>query len=245
MDAFVAGLDSLGIDYRIGVLTMDQSAFVGDIVTSATTDAATVLSDQVAGLGIMGSGTERGMQMLYNCSQSGADCSADAGFRRDDALFDGIIITDEPDQSALSPENYVEYFQALESTPDLFRIDAIAGAVPVPSCGTCASAGFGYDEAAALTSGTFLDVCGDWNDSLALLGTSAAPPSAWRFPLTATPLVDTIEVRVDGALADPKTWTYVEQSGAGGVPAIEFDRPALPPPGASIEVRYDQATVCE
>lgn len=245
VDAFVGSLNAVGIDYRIGVLTTDMSAFVGDVVTNTTVDGAAVLSDQVDALGTQGSGTERGLEMLYDCTHSGSDCSAAAGFLRDDALFEGIIVSDEPDQSALAPDDYVDYFRTLKSDSDLFRVDAIAGEFPTVGCATGASPGYGYVDAVELTGGTFLSVCGDWNESLSLLGTSAMRSSAWRFPLTAAPFVDTLEVSVDGAPADPKTWTYVEQSGADAVPAIEFDRFTLPPPGALVEVRYDEPVTCE
>src|SRR4029079_8739665 len=162
-------------------------------VTNATPDGATILSDQVAALGVYGNGTERGMQMLYNCAQPGVGCSGAAGFLRDDALFEGIIVSDEPDQSALTPADYVDYFRTLKSDSDLFRIDAISGHVTTAACTTCASHVFGYDEAVALTGGTFLDVCDDWNESLSLLGTSAMRSAAWRFRLTSIPLVDTLE----------------------------------------------------
>jgi len=241
MGAFVDGLEAGGVDYRIGVVTTDASEFVGDVFTNTTPDGATVLSDQVAALGVAGNGTERGLQMLYACVD-GSDCSEASGFLRPDALFNGIVVTDEPDQSAQAPKSYVNALWKLKSDPTLVRIDAIAGEVPVPTCGTCASAGFGYDEAASLTDGHFLNVCGDWGENLLLIATSA---TVSRFALSKTPDVDTIEVLVDGLPAAVGSWTYVDFDEGIWVNAIEFALGSDPAPGADIQVRYDVAAECE
>jgi hypothetical protein len=241
MDAFLEALSAAGADYRIGVLTTDAATFAGEVVTGATPDGGTVLDEQVLALGVGGSGTERGLQMLYDCLQPGSDCSEDAGFLRPEALLQGIIVSDEPDQSALAPDDYVDQFWALKSDPGLVRIDAIAGDVPgPPDCASSSSPGFGYDVAQELTGGTFLSVCGDWEENLSLLGSSALVS---RYPLSEAPTLDTIEVFVDGIPAESGTWTYVDWSGAEWINAIEFQ--ALPAFGAAIEVRYDVVVVCD
>jgi hypothetical protein len=237
IDSFVDSLVATGIDYRIGVITSDASSFAGDVVTNATTDPATVLADQIAKLGTGGAGTTRSLQMLYECVEPGGDCSPVAGFLRDHALLDAIIVADDPDESDLTPEAYVDYLLTLKSDPDLVRVDAIAGHIPTITCSTCSSPGFGYDQAVDLTGGAFVDICGDWDDNLAYLGTSVIFRASWRLELSETPQVDTIEVFVDGVLAAPGTWTYV-------VNAIQFDLDALPPPTSKIEVRYTVATAC-
>jgi hypothetical protein len=235
--SFVDALAASGVDYRIGVITSDTSKFEDEVVTNGTPDPVTVLADQIAGLGTGGAGTTRSLQMLYDCVQPGSDCSEKEGFLRPDALLDAIVVADDPDESALTPEAYVDYLWTLKSDPALVRIDAVAGAIPIQTCGTCSSPGFGYDEAVELTDGTYLDICGDWDDNLALLGSSAVSPASSRFELSETPDVDTIEVFVDGAPIAPGNWTYVGN-------AIQFDLAALPPPGAKIEVRYTVAPKC-
>ena len=237
--SFVDALAASGVDYKIGVITSDTSSLEYDVVTSSTTNPTAVLADQIANIGTGGAGTTPSIQMLYNCVQPGGDCSAAAGFLRDDALLDAIVVSDDPDQSALTPEGYVEYLWTLKSDPDLVRIDAIAGSIPTVTCGTCSSPGFGFDAAVEVSGGMYLDICGDWDDNLALLGSSELSPAYWRFPLSETPIVDTIEVFVDGAPvpAVPGTWAYVDN-------AIEFDHAAMPPPGTSVEVRYTVADTC-
>ena len=235
--AFVGPLAATGVDYRIGVITSDTSTFADDVVTSLTKDPVAALADQIAGLGTGGAETTRSLQMLYDCVAPGGDCSEDAGFLRPGALLDAIVVGDDPDESALTPEAYVDSLWTLKSDPVLVRFDVIAGAIPVPTCGTCSSAGFGYDQAVELTDGAYLDICGDWNDHLAFLGSSALSLATGRLELSETPAVDTIEVFVDGAPIASGNWSYV-------VNAIEFDLESLPPPGAKIEVRYAVLADC-
>ena len=199
ISAFVDPLAASGLDYRIGVITSDTATFADDVVTNLTTDPATVLADQIAGLGTGGAGTTRALQMLYECVQPGSDCSEKAGFLRPEASLGAIVVADDPDESTLTPEAYVEYLWTLKSDPELVRFDVIAGAIPVPTCGTCASAGFGYDEAVELTEGAYLDICGDWDKALTFLADLALSRASWRLELSETPVIDTIEVLVDGA----------------------------------------------
>ena len=237
--AFVEALDDAAADYRIGVITTDTSGLRGSVVTPG--DPLAMLADQVeAGTG--GSGTTRGLQMLYNCVLN--DCSESAGFLRDDALFAAIIVSDGPDTSALTPEAYVEYFWTLKDDPDLVRVNLFAGAFPVPTCSTCDSTGFGYDEAVELSGGVYHDICTkDWDVALrSLAESSLGEPGS--FALSADPAVDTIVVDVDGV--EWKTgWTYTGHVADGGTNEVVFDLETLPPVGVDIEVRYTIAAVCE
>jgi hypothetical protein len=240
---FIYKLQSSSADYQIGVITTDQNGFRGEVITPDTLNAVEKFTDQaVAGTG--GSGTERALQMLYNCVQPGGDCSEDAGFMRDDALFAGIIVSDEPDQSALSPEGYVEYFWTLKDDPDLIKIHAIAGNIPVPTCGSCASAGFGYDEAVEATEGTFLDVCtDDWGASLSALAESSIQDLS-LFKLSQDPVEDTIEVFVDDAQRY-NGWWYTGHEEDLGNNAVRFQDEYIPEGGSEVRIEYVVRQTCE
>ena len=233
---FIYKLQTSNADYKIGVITTDQNGFRGEVITPDTLNAVEKFTDQaVAGTG--GSGTERALQMLYNCVQPGGDCSHDADFMREDALFAGIIVSDEPDQSALTPEGYVEYFWTLKDDPDLIKIHAIAGAIPVPTCGTCASAGFGYDEAVELTEGTFLDVCADdWGASLSALAESSIQDLS-LFKLSQDPVEDTIKVYVDNAQRY-NGWWYTGHEEDLGNNAVKFQDEYIPEGGSEVRIEY-------
>ena len=243
IDAFVAGLEANMVDYQIGLITTDQGSFDGSVVTDAI--GAQFLDDQIAALGTDGSGTQRALQMLYNCVQAGADCSEASGFLRDDALFAGIIVSDQPDQSALNPEAYVDYFTTLKGgAADHVRIHAFAGLNPV-SCSTCDSPGFGYDQAVELSGGTYLDICiDDWNWALTGLAEQSVGAYQPVMILEAVPVVESIVVKVDRVVAE-SGWVYTGHPMDGGTNEIRFDPDSLPLPGARIEVDYTVAPACE
>lgn len=241
---FIYKLQSSNADYQIGVVTTDQSDFQGEVITPDTLNAVEKFTDQaVAGTG--GSGTERALQMLYNCVLTGGDCSENAGFMRDDALFAGIIVSDEPDQSALSPEGYVEYFWTLKDDPDLIKIHAIAGSVPgPPTCSTCASPGFGYDEAVEASEGTFLDVCADdWGASLSALAESSIQDLS-LFKLSQDPVEQSIEVYVDDARRYTGWWYtgHIEDLGNN---AVKFQDEYIPEGGAEVRIEYVVRQDCD
>ncbi len=157
---------------------------------------------------------------------------------RDDALFAGIIVSDEPDQSALSPESYVDYFKTLKEDEDLVKIHAIAGVVPgPPSCGTCSSPGYGYDQAQELTEGTFLDVCADdWGASLSVLAAGSITDLS-QFKLSQDPVEDTIEVFVDNA-QQMNGWWYTGHEDDLGNNAVKFQDEYVPDGGSEVRIQY-------
>jgi hypothetical protein len=241
--AFVDGLEARMVDYRIGVITTDQGSFQGPVVTDAI--GARSLDEEIEAIGTDGSGTQRALQMLYNCVQSTGDCSEASGFLRDDALFAGIIVSDNPDQSALTPEAYVDYFATLKGAADHVRIHAIAGAVPVQTCLACASAGFGYDWAVELTLGQYVDICTtDWDGALTTLAEQSLGAYQPLMILEALPVVESIVVEVDRVVTK-SGWIYTGYPLAGGTNEIQFDPESLPVPGSRIDVRYSVAPVCE
>jgi len=240
--AFVAELDDAAVDYRIAVITNDNASFRGDVVTPG--DPLALLTDHVdAGTEGTKSGAELALQMLYDCVQPGGDCSHDAGFMRNDALFVGIIISDGPDQSAMSPEDYTDYFWTLKDDPDLVRIHALAGAIPVVTCSTCSSPGYAYQEAQELTGGVYLDICtDDWDEALSTLADQSSPQTGRTVELSEDPVVETIQVSVDGVLW-MIGWSYTGHVADGGTNEIEFDDPL--PILSVVEVSYTLTAACE
>ena len=251
-EEYLALIDTIGtfvdsiaatVDYRIGVITIETSKFEDDVITNGTADGAGALTEQVTNIGLGGAIEGRAFEMLYDCLQPGSDCSEDAGFLRADAMLDVIVVSDGIEESELAPKEYVDYLWTLKSDPRLVRVNALAGSVPKPTCFTCYTSGLGYDDGVALTEGMFLDICGDWTDNVTSLGAQAISTVSWRFPLTETPDVGTIEVFVDGKVVDDGAWAYVGWAG-DWVNVIEFDLGALPPGGAEIEVRYAVLADC-
>jgi hypothetical protein len=235
--SFVSSLDTLGVDYRIGVITTQDATLRGEVVTPATANAASVLAQQVEPDDTIGA--SRGLQMLDACVLGG-ECDS---FVRTNALLAGIVVSDRSDASALTPESYVERLVALKGTSGLARIHAIAGVLPSPSCSTCDSASFGLDEAQELTGGTFLDICtSDWAEGLAILAAQSVSEVA-SFPLESDPVVDTIVVRVDGT--EWGGWTYTGRVDDGGTNEVRFDGVPVPPGGSAVDISYVVAGNCD
>lgn len=79
----------------------------------------------------------------------------------------------------------------------------------------------------------------DWSDGIYEISRQAAP-LAWEFPLTETPVVDTLVVRVelpDGAVHEPEddAWTYLPDANS-----IAFVNEIVPPM-AELVVQYEIA----
>lgn len=234
---FMFGLSLTDADFRIAVITTDSPSFRGEIITPDTLNPVTKFTDQaVAGTG--GSGTERGLQMLYECVQPGGDCSPEAtgGFMRDDALFAAIFVSDEPDQSSLAASSYVNYLWTLKDDPDLVRLHAIAGDVPTSACSS-AQAGFNYDSAVDLTGGNFLSICAsDWGSHMSVLAEGSVSDLS-QFKLSETPVEDTIEVFVDSK-AIAQGWFYTGTEDEGGSNAVKFQDEYIPEGGSEVRIEY-------
>jgi hypothetical protein len=80
------------------------------------------------------------------------------------------------------------------------------------------------------TEGVFLSVCDPWTDNVELLAEASA--WQWRLDLSATPVVETIQLWVDG---DERSegWHYDPE-----LEAVLFDT-GFPKPGRSVVVGYE------
>jgi hypothetical protein len=104
--------------------------------------------------------------------------------------------------------------------------------------GSCAQPYTGFSEAVAATGGAMVSLCTDaWPTELARLADTMAetpgePVLTGPYRLSASPVVSTLEVRIDGSrVTSGWAWSPIE----GGV---EFEANAAPASGAAIEVRY-------
>jgi hypothetical protein len=240
-NAFIDTLVELDGDYQLGVITTDNPDFRGDIITSVTPDPADEFTTQALA-GTSGSGDEKGLEMAWQSTQSGADAGPGGEFLRDGAMLAIVILTDEPDSSSSSgrsPADYVDYWVGIkDDDADLVRVHAIAGEVPTPSCGT-ASAGTGYDEAVALSGGEFVSICAtDWGASLEAVALGSVTIND-SFALTQLPVPQTIEVAVDG-ISSSVGWEY-----DAGTNSVVFESDFIPPGGSTVEIQYELMPDCE
>ena len=128
-------------------------------------------------------------------------------------------------------------------TDDAVRIHGVGGDPP-SGCRSAAAAPK-VAEAVALTGGRFVSICqsGETIVQSVAKGVLAPEPGVidGRLPLPDRPVVETIEVRVDGAAIASDAWTWESR---GRVVVLEPD--ARPRTGSTVEAHYAVApNTCE
>ncbi|MDP2316256.1 MAG: choice-of-anchor D domain-containing protein [Pseudomonadota bacterium] len=233
---FAAGLVELEVDYQLAVITTDNPAFRGEIITADTSDMEAEFIAQTA-VGTGGSGDEKPTEMAYQATESGGDAGPGSDFLRDDSMLALIFVSDEPDSSPSAWADYLAHFESLKDDADDLIIHAISGDYP-SGCGDASYTNTVYELTVA-TAGLYLSVCAtDWASHLeALVDASAADLSS--FELSEWPVPETIIVRVDG-IATTVGWSYIE-----GDRSVNFDEAHVPEGGSTIEVEYALFGDCE
>jgi len=168
---------------------------------------------------------------------------ANAGFLTPGHVLSVMIVSDRPD---LSPGTVDEYLDALRAVKG-FRQTRLLGFVAIvgDARGGCSGAGgeaqpgLRYIEAARRTRGIFQSVCtADWSRALEDLST-AAFGFKWFARLSAPPVISTLEVyddleRVPGTSpTGTVNWTYDD---AGF--RVAFSPFSTPEPGSQVEIDY-------
>jgi hypothetical protein len=218
---FFSLLEVIGDQYHIGVIStdMDDPAKSGNLreanghrwIDSATEDPFREF-EQMAGLGIEGSGNEKGILATYTALETLVDTD-NQGFYRDDAALMVVVLSDEPDytdDAELRLSDFRDWFGGLKGPtpePGWLSFNAIIG--PPGGCdgpaGT-AEEGDGYLQMAEYTGGVLHAICespyGPAFDQMV-----GAIPSE-EFYLTDVP--DPPSIRVSAALPDGTT-TYLKE----------------------------------
>jgi hypothetical protein len=247
---FIDVLNQKGIDYHIGVTTMDVSAsgargaLLGTVkvIDSRTPNLKNQFLANV-NMGETGSDLERGIDGLRRALTAPLIDGANTGFLRTDAVLAIVFVTNEDDKSSGS---IAEVIAALDAIKPPFPYGArgwIANLIGVLDVGTDCSTSASYTEPGdrylALvdrSGGTGASICSN-NMSQALANVRqriAEMMSEYR--LGREPIVSTLQVAVNGQLLpnDPVNgWTYV----ADGY-IIRFNGTAVPPAGSDIRIAY-------
>jgi len=231
--SFVQIVEALDVDYRLGVTSTDPAtcaALSGStpIVTPTTPDPTSTFASNVD-LGTSGAGIEEGLI----CGQMALDNPANDQFLRDIAGLRVMFVSDENDFSPGDVATYVQYYQSLKDRPEDAILSDISGGIGGCSGpGGLAYTGARYVAASVATGGISASICdANWVatlSSLAWLSASVAD----TFELSEPPVVDSIEVRINGANIYVG-WTYDT-----ALQAIRFDASHVPENGDEIEVEY-------
>lgn len=250
---FVEGLNATGLDYHIGVTTMDMSssgARGGLIAQNGTPKFLTKDTPNLIGLlagrlraGENGSPVERGREATMaalHASSSGVN----GAFLRENSLLNVIFLSNEEDQSATTTD-YIAALDALK--PKLPFGDRgwqahFMGVMPNdPSCQTSewgfSSPGTRYIDLATASGGTSESIC-DANFLRALTNVRARVLElVTEYPLDRKPVEKSIKVFVNGSEVpndETNGWTY-----RVSVNSIRFHGSSIPRAGARIKVTFD------
>jgi hypothetical protein len=233
---FASGLTSLDLDYQMAIITTDNPAFRGDIMTPETSDLEDEFIAQAA-CGTGGSGNEMPSEMAYQSTQDSGDAGKDGDFLRDDSMLSMIFVSDEPDSSPSAWADYLSWFEGLKDDSDNLVVHAISGDWPT-GCADASATNNVYEMTVA-TGGLYLSVCAtDWSSHLeALVQGSAQDLSS--FDLTQWPVPETIQVRIDG-INTTTGWSWNEADNS-----VDFEESSIPEGGATIEIEYALMGDCE
>ncbi len=238
--AFLDVVDSLELDYRIGVVTADlddDGELQGDVpwVTPSTSDAEDVFADNVL-VGQLGSGSEQGFDSVRRALIDGHA----GGFLRDEAQLRVISVSDEDDQSVALADvaAYVAELQALKVSPAHVVHSDISGQLAGCVSSTAnADAAPRYVEATEETRGLSTSICAaGWVQTLTDLAW-LADSYADTFELSQPAHAASVEAFVDG----------VPVSGFGfdeALDAVVFDPAAVPPDGSLVRFEYAVVQPC-
>ena len=258
-----------GLDYHIGITVLDDWAnqppigqlfgpthFI-DVNTPDPVDA--FIGNMVMGDDGMGA-CEVGLEATYRALTEPLLSTANAGFYREDALLNVVIVSDEVDGSvtgcdAIDYMGFIPWFTGLKpnGVDDVF-FAAIVGDQP-NGCSSAwgdADPGRGYYEvytALGDDHALYYSICEqDWSDVMTDLGVRAAGLRT-SFMLQEVPLYGTIEAYMDrdgegtawGEEPIPQDPTFSEDfafafDAAGN--SLVFSTASLPPPGSTLRVTY-------
>jgi len=236
---FITRLNDIAPDWHIMVVTEDDGCSSSGVLTPELPDYVERFAAATPGGEGGGIYTEAGLIVTTNALEQLGAGECNQGFRRDDAYFHAIMVSDEPEQSPEPWYTYVERMTQIIGDARKMRISAVAGPVPT-GCHTdenTASPGQGYYEASIATDGEFLALCDDWAEHVDALVQASVSRST--FELTRTPVPSTIRVwknreeQVSG-------WTY-----DGSVNAVIFGTAYEPIGGDTVQIEYDEPTVCD
>jgi hypothetical protein len=186
-----------------------------------------------------GAGTEAGLDRLMIAQEptnTGIGQCNEGVFRPGHRRF-LVPISDSPDKSEFTSRHYAETWRPPGDPDPLFpRLHAIVG--PYPDGCPTAQVGSGYLYVASHTLGAWHPICDDaWGGEL--IAPSFGPVGYATFPLTRTPVAESVELWLHGSVP-AGGWNYGKESNSVYVQ----DRIA-PPYGTELEIRYAVQPDCE
>ena len=231
--AFAAPLAAAELPFRMAVTTTSATGeLLGGVIDQDSADITASFTSAVSSAGVTGNRAEAG----FDAALLGADPAND--FARAEADLEVVIYADEDDQSSIDSADFVESLGEARDGGRSIVVSAVVGDPPngCASATGAADAGDRYLEAQALTGGARESICASDTDGVLERLAHAVLGLRTEFTLSALPLLDSMEVTIDGVVIprrDVDGWRY-----DGGDNSIIFDGWAIPRPGASIMAFY-------
>jgi hypothetical protein len=258
--SMIASLNSMGLDYHIGVTTSDMSSngsggyFIGSgtannptYITPQTPNGLQLLQNRVKA-GENGSDYERGIESVKSAIENAIDPvvnNPDKGFWRDDAILSIIFLSDEEDQSTLvSVAEFKTFMDKLKrpfSTGQRSWIANFLGVMTLTSgCSagpfSYPSVGLRYMELVDYTGGVKESICTGSLQSAVQNVKVKIIDSLKDFHLPRPAVVSTIKVYKEGVLmvqSNVNGWEYIPE---GSI--IRFHGTAVPASNERVHVDY-------
>lgn len=256
-DIFINTFVNLGLDYQIGITTTDDSGSgdsgkllgAGVISEANSGSIAQVKTDFLDTIAIAndGLGGEAGFGATKLALSEPLISTANAGFIREEATLQVIVVSDEPEQSTLTPTQYATWLDGVKSSPDDSAFSAVV-ADRTQGCvlnfsGSNAEPAPKYHDAIDATGGAWIDICkNDFAQMMTYLSYQAAGIIG-TWPLQDVPVNQShITVTIDGqdiGFSAINGWSYDASTNS-----VEFHGTAIPGPGTEIIIEYPVAGTC-
>lgn len=228
-------------DFHMGFITTSdhqwQSSGIGWIDQNHP-DPVGWSSSTIGNIGVYGSGVERGIEMASLALQDNSVAGPNSSFYRQNANLAIIYLSDEPDYSVGSWQNYVWFFDNLKSSVDSIKMYGVISDYPT-GCEYISptghsrqlQAGYGYYEIINYYSGAWYSICApDWGIQLKDLADQVSDTSV--FQLSENNIAEeSIEVYVNGQQSND--WIY-----DASINSVVFNSDSIPTEGQRIEISY-------
>lgn len=222
---------STTVDFNLAITTTDPGAAGALVGTPWTNDTPSLTDAFVAAVTGLGSNGDR--------DETGLDAALAGGAKFGAATDDLAIVvySDEDDHSTEDVDTVVRNLGALRAGR-VVQLDAIVGDLPDGCYSTSAAADPGerYIDVQEATAGLKQSICAaDTDASLSRVAHSVLGLQT-TFALTQLPVLDSLTVRVDGALIHEREvdgWSYDAATNS-----VVFDGWAVPQPGADVVLTY-------
>ena len=222
--------------WRLAMMAADATKSVNETQFPLTygsdiVDATDMLNAVIAG------GYEEGFDASYEYIINNPYSST---WMRNDAALLIVFVSDEPEQSSGFSDgaDYVSWIQSL-GRPQVY-LASIVNLKPADSIcnGGSTNVGTDYIDAANLLGGVVVDICSeDWSPGVNDAANQLEPVLEW--PLTHTPIPESVNVFLDGLPYDSTLWYYEPTINSVIFTAVDTSGELVGPPASGlIEIGY-------